>query len=107
MSVVTITAEQGVRARILAVMCYLGILCMVPLVLNRDDQYVYFHAKQGLVLWIWGVIAIFVLFIPGIGKLLFSASMMAILVFSSIGLLSVLLGKAWRLPGVYSLAKAL
>lgn len=107
MSVVTITAQQGVRIRILAVMSYLGILCMVPLILNRDDRYVYFHTKQGLVLWIWSVIAMFVLFIPGIGKIIFSASIMAILLLSLIGLVSVLLGKAWRLPVVYFFSQGL
>ena len=39
------------------------------------------------------------------GKLLFSTSVMAILVCSVIGLIAVLLGKAWKIPLVYSASR--
>ncbi len=43
----------------MAALSYMGILCFVPLLTNREDEYVHFHAKQGLVLWMWAVIAMF------------------------------------------------
>ncbi len=85
-------------------MSYLGILCFVPMLTNRDDEYVHFHARQGLVIWMWGVLAIFALHLPGIGKWLFSISAMAVIVYSIVGLVSVLLNRAWKLPLVHSVA---
>ncbi|HJP54324.1 MAG TPA: hypothetical protein QF556_06460, partial [Rhodospirillales bacterium] len=59
------------RSSILGAMSYLGILCFVPLMMNDDDEFIYFHAKQGLVIWIWSVLAVFAFPFPGIGKWLF------------------------------------
>ncbi|MBF0167508.1 MAG: hypothetical protein HQL45_07735 [Alphaproteobacteria bacterium] len=86
------------RSSLMAAMSYLGILCFVPLMMNKDDEYVQFHAKQGLVLWIWAVLAAFSLQIPGAGKLIFGFSSMAVLIFSAIGLVSVVFKRAWKLP---------
>jgi len=85
-------------------MSYLGILCFVPLMMNDDDEFIYFHAKQGLVIWIWSVLAVFAFPFPGIGKWLFGLSALAVLVFSALGLISVLLRKAWKLPLVHAIA---
>jgi fumarate reductase subunit D len=86
------------RSTAMGAMSYLGILCFVPLMMNRDDEYIQFHAKQGLVLWIWAVLAAFSLQIPGAGKMIFGVSSMAILVFSAIGLVSIAFKRAWKLP---------
>lgn len=93
------------RSRVMAVMSYLGILCFVPLLQNRDDEFVYFHAKQGLVIWMWGVIGIFSLYLPGLGKWMFSASLMVVMTLSIIGVLSAALNRAWKLPFVYSVSR--
>ena len=99
--------ERSMRARLMALMSYLGVLVFVPLAMNRDDEYVYFHARQGLVIWVFGIIAIFMLYIPGMGKLVFSFLAMMVMIFSLLGLVSVLLHKAWKLPIVYSLSTKL
>jgi uncharacterized membrane protein len=88
----------------MAAMSYMGILCFVPLLTNKTDEFVYFHAKQGLVIWMWGVLAAFALHLPGIGKFLFSVLATAVLAFSLIGLVAVLLNKAWKLPLIHSVA---
>ncbi|MDQ6991946.1 MAG: hypothetical protein Q9M31_00590 [Mariprofundus sp.] len=99
-----IRGRLGVRARILALMSYLGVLCIVPLLMNRDDHYVNFHARQGLILWVWSVLAFLALHLPFLGKWFSSMSLMMVLVFSAIGIVSVLLRKAWRIPFIYSLS---
>ncbi|MBF0239919.1 MAG: hypothetical protein HQM12_19640 [SAR324 cluster bacterium] len=93
-------SEFTMKSYVLAFMSYLGILCLVPILLNKDDEYVYFHARQGLVLWIWSVIAIFALYIPVIGQFFFGLSAFIILIYSFVGITSVLLAKAWKLPFV-------
>ncbi len=100
----TVRRTQGTRSRLFAIMSYLGILCFVPMLMNRDDEYVYFHAKQGLVIWMWSVLAMFALYLPGIGKWLFSMSALGVVVFSAVGILSVVLNRAWKLPLVHSVA---
>lgn len=104
MAIAVVRSEGGVRSRLMAALSYLGILCFVPLMMNQDDEYVYFHAKQGLVIWMWGVLALFTLHVPGIGKGLFAVSTMVVLVLSLIGLIAVALNKAWKLPLVHPLA---
>lgn len=104
MSTMTVRRARGARSRLLAFMSYLGILCFVPLFTNKGDEYVAFHAKQGLIIWMLGVIGIFALYLPSFGKFMFSAAVMAVVVYSAIGAASVLLNRAWKLPGVHSVA---
>ena len=99
--------ERSMRARLMALMSYLGVLVFVPLAMNRDDEYVYFHARQGLIIWLFGIVAIFMLYVPGLGKLVFSFLAMMVMIFSLLGLCSVLLHKAWKLPIVYGLSTKL
>lgn len=100
-------SSGSVKSRIMAMLSYMGILCFVPLIMNREDEFVYFHSKQGLIIWMWGVLALFALQVPGIGKWIFSASAMIVLILSILGLVSVLLHRAWKLPLVYPLAAKL
>ena len=94
----------GVRTAVMAALSYLGVLCFVPLLTSRDDEFVNFHAKQGLVIWMWSVIALFTLYIPVLGKWVFGLSSMCVLAFSVMGLVSVLFQRAWKLPVVCWLA---
>ncbi len=56
---------------VLAILAYLSILVIVPLVANKDnDPFVKFHAKQGLVLLIGWVIGWAVYALPAMGGLL-------------------------------------
>ncbi|MBF0373262.1 MAG: hypothetical protein HQL39_07555 [Alphaproteobacteria bacterium] len=111
MSEATMTANEmatgGTRSMLMAGMSYLGILCFVPLMMNKDDEFVHFHAKQGLVLWMWSVLAMFALHLPGIGKFLFGLSSMAVVVLALIGLVSVGFRRNWKLPIISSIAPLL
>jgi len=37
--------------KIMAILSYLSILCLIPLFTKKDNEFVYYHAKQGLVLF--------------------------------------------------------
>jgi len=100
-------SSHSTKSRVLSLFSYLGVLCLVPLIFNKDDEYVNFHARQGLVLWIWGVLAIFSLHIPVVGAFFFSFSVLVIAIFAVIGVVSVLLTRAWRLPVVGMVASKL
>lgn len=51
--------------KVFGILSYLSILCLIPLFLKKDDEFVYFHAKQGLVLFIaeiaWYILNRFIL----------------------------------------------
>ncbi len=94
------------RNKLMAGLSYLGVLCFVPLMFGRGDPFTHFHSRQGLVLWIWGVIALFIFPLP-FGRFFFSFSSTVILVFSLVGLVSVALDRTWRLPVVGDLAEKL
>ena len=34
----TIGAEGGVRSRLMAALSYMGVMCLVPLIMNRQDR---------------------------------------------------------------------
>lgn len=93
--------------KFVALCSYLGILCLVPLVLNRKEEFVRFHAKQGLVIWMWEVVAIFTLFIPVLGHLFFTVSFIICALLSLVGILQVLANKSWKFPVIGNLAENL
>lgn len=81
----------------IAVLSYLGILCLIPLLLKKDSEFVKFHAKQGLVL----LIGWFLVWIPFLGWILG----IVLLVLSIMGIMNVLNLKREKLPIIGDLAE--
>lgn len=52
--------QEVLEGKIFAVMGYLWILCILPLIFKKDNRFVLIHSKQGLVIFI-GVVGVFVL----------------------------------------------
>ena len=102
-----VSRQGGVSSRLMALLGYMGVLSLVPLMSRQTDPYVRFHARQGVVIWMWEVLAVYTLMMPGIGKMFFKFSSIACLVLSTIGVVAVLLGRAWKLPVVGNLAEKL
>lgn len=82
--------------KIWAILGYLGILCLIPLLAKKDSKFAQFHAKQGLIL----LIAEFFVWVPMIGWLLG----IAIFIFWIMGIINVINGKMKPLPIVGDLA---
>ncbi len=101
----SVATRGGWGPRLLASLSYLGVLCLVPLLVNRDDEFVGFHAKQGLILWIWAILALLLVIVPGVGPFFFRISSLLIPILSLIGLVSVMFNKAWMLPFVYDFTR--
>ncbi|CAK0757199.1 Magnetosome protein MmsF [Azospirillaceae bacterium] len=95
-----------IRPRLMAALSYLGILCFVPVLFGREDPFVQFHARQGIVIWAWSVLALMSLSLPGLGWF-FHFSSSFIVIMSAIGLLSVFLRQTWQFPLIHDLAKKL
>lgn len=85
--------------KIFAVLSYLGILVLVPLLAKKDSKFAMFHAKQGLVLLIgwaigWLLSFVFVGFILDV----------ILIIFSIWGLINAATGKMTKLPVIGDLA---
>lgn len=86
---------------IFAALCYIGVLVLVPLLMKKDDPYVNWHIKQGLV-----VLAIIIVslvasaWIERVGNLLFLVTMIV----NIIALVQALMGRQWKIPLIGTLA---
>lgn len=94
-------APQGTKGGekdLTAVLSYLGILFLVPLVARKDNAFAQFHAKQGLVLFIAEVATMFISWIPFLGWFIGMIAWLTWVVLSIIGITNVLGGKQVPLP---------
>jgi len=90
--------------KVFAALSYVSILFIVPLILRHDQDEVYFHARQGMVLFSTEVVVWFLLFI-------LESFLVALLPNNTLGLVAILGAAAWiifvavSLAGVYSVAR--
>lgn len=90
--------ESDIRDnKIWALLSYLGVLVLVPLLGKKESPFVQFHAKQGVVLLIGWVVSWFPVFGWAIGLIVF--------VLSIIGIVNVFNGEKKNLPIVGELAE--
>ena len=88
--------------RLYAAFSYVFVLVLVPLLTRRGDDFVQWHAKQGLVLMIGFIIAgVAAAWINVLGTLLF----LLLLVADIVGLVMALQGRKWKIPGIGVLAQ--
>lgn len=90
---------------LMGVLSYLGILVVIPLMMAKDDAFVKFHAKQGLVLALIGVLVWFVgMNMWSLWSLLQLVNL-GVIILSIIGIINVVNHKEAEIPLVGSLAK--
>lgn len=89
----------------ISVLSYIGILFLIPMLAKKDSAYAQFHAKQGLVLFIFGIIVGVVAIIPFIGWIIGFIAWIFILVCIIMGIVNALSGKAKELPLIGQFAK--
>jgi uncharacterized membrane protein len=99
------------KNKIFAILAYLGILFLVPLLAAKDSRFARYHTNQGVVLFIAAVACsiggMILSFIPFVGCLVMPAVFIAILVFVVLGIMSAAQGVCKPLPviGQYKLIK--
>jgi uncharacterized membrane protein len=98
-----LTGEQTV----FAILSYLGILVLIPLLVKKDDEFVHFHAKQGLVMLLVWIAVWIVTMIPFIGWVIGPLLSVVMLIVSLIAIIQVLMGKKWEIPVVATYADKL
>lgn len=99
-------AEDISSNKVMGILCYLGILVVIPYLVCKDSKFVKFHMNQGLILLVAGIICSVASFIPVLG--LFAGVIeLGIFVLMIIGILNVVNGQAKELPviGKFSILK--
>ena len=90
---------------LMAVLAYIGVLVVISFVMSKDDPFVKFHIKQGLVLLVIEI-AVWI-----IGSMMWQLWMLlnivnlAVVILSIIGIINVVQGKEKELPLVGSFSK--
>jgi len=87
------------QKNILAIISYIGILCLIPILMKDKNGFVKFHAKQGLVLFIAEIIT-WVIFYALPYQLWFLYNLLTLLwiILSIIGIINAVKGKQESLP---------
>ena len=94
--------EEG---RLFAILAYISFLCFVPLFLKKDNRFAFFHAKQGLVIFIGEILAAVLSVVPFFGAIVQFLAILAFSLASVIGIIQVLMGQYWKMPYVYPVAE--
>lgn len=90
------TKKEG--PNMVAILSYIGILVLIPLLAVKNDEFVKYHAKQGLVLFIAEIATIFVSWIPILGWLIGFLAGIIWLALAIMGILNVVKGEKKQLP---------
>lgn len=104
-----VEAEDAEKNKIFGILAYLGILCLVPILVAKDSPFAKYHANQGLALFlVWIVIGItlyvvniIIAMLPGaLGFLsaIFGLLYLAPLVLLVLGVINAAAGKCVPLP---------
>lgn len=84
-------------ARIFSAVSYLGVLCFLPIILKIKSDFVRFHARQGLVLFLAEIIFTLIWIIPFFGWVVGLLGWSFSLIASLIGFFTSLIGKQKRI----------
>lgn len=93
--------------KVMAILCYLGILIVVPFISAKDSKFVKYHLNQGLILLLLGIAIGIVGCIPVVGSILNGVGGLVCLILMVIGILNAARGEAKELPviGRYTIYK--
>lgn len=83
---------------VFAILSYLWILCLIPILMKKEDEFIRFHARQGLMLFIVEVGIGIIGIIPFLGPIVFLLGMLVCGLLSLAGIVQVLMGNKWKMP---------
>jgi len=92
------------EGKILAVVSYWFFLCILPLILKKENKFAVFHGKQGLVLFIFYVAGFIFSIIPILGWLVYRLVLFVYLLLCLWGTIQALMGNYSRIPIVADIA---
>jgi uncharacterized membrane protein len=98
--------EQEVHeGKFFAIISYVSFLCIITLILKKDNKFALYHAKQGLVLFVMEAAAFILSIIPFLGWLIGIFGYALFLLVSLWGILQAAQGVNGRIPMVTEIAE--
>jgi uncharacterized membrane protein len=91
--------------KLIAAIGYLGVLCLIPLLVKRDSAFCQFHGKQGLVLFLVWLVLSMINVLPILGQLIWVLGSIVLLVLVILGMVHALNGEEWEMPVLGRYAK--
>jgi uncharacterized membrane protein len=91
--------------KLIAAIGYLGILCLVPLLLKKDSPYAQFHGKQGLVILIAWLLLWVGNIVPLLGQIVWAVGSVILVILIIMGIIHALNGEYWEVPVLGKYAK--
>lgn len=92
------------EGKIFAVVSYWFFLCILPLILKKDNKFAVYHGKQGLVLFIFLVAGFIFNVIPFLGQIVYRLVLFIYLMLLLWGTIQALMGNYARIPIVSDIA---
>jgi len=86
------------KNKAMAIIAYLGILCIVPLLAAKDSPFAMYHANQGLVLLLFGIAVGIITVVPVIGWIVGAVGWITHVVFLIMGIINAAGGQMKPLP---------
>ncbi|MCK5216110.1 MAG: hypothetical protein KAR05_12250 [Candidatus Omnitrophica bacterium] len=93
--------KKVIEGKVFAILAYLSILCIIPLLFKKDNAFVLSHSKQGLVLFV-GQVGVFIIHI--IFPWILKPGLFVLGVLSFVGIIAVLRGRYISLPVIAGIA---
>ncbi|MBM3246200.1 MAG: hypothetical protein FJZ13_02600 [Candidatus Omnitrophica bacterium] len=89
--------EEMQEGKFFAVISYISFLCIIALVLRKDNKFALYHAKQGLVLFVFEVAGFVLSIIPVLGWAIKTFGTAIAILISLWGILQALMGNYGRI----------
>jgi uncharacterized membrane protein len=95
-------AKEIEEGKMFAAVGYLGILFLIPLLAAKENKFAQYHAKQGMLLFIVGIVVLIVsavfLFVPCLGWAIALILCLGWLALAIMGIVKSLQGEYWKMP---------
>ncbi len=93
-----LTPDEIEEGKGLAILAYIPVLCFIPFLQGKKgNRFAYEHGKQGVVLFLFEVVAL-------LGALFWKAALFLASVAALVGIIYVLQGRNWKIPIIGDLA---
>ncbi len=95
------------KNKFMAILCYLGILIVIPFLVAKESKFVKYHINQGLCMIVFILILGVISYLPIVGWIVGAVSGIASLILCLMGILNAARGEAKELPlvGRYTIYK--
>ncbi|MFA4932968.1 MAG: hypothetical protein WC574_00840 [Candidatus Omnitrophota bacterium] len=97
--------QEVIDGKFFAVISYVSFMCIITLVLKKNNRFALYHARQGLVLFVMEVAAFILSIIPFLGWLIAIFGYSLFLLVSVWGILQAALGIYSRIPVITEISE--